>query len=63
MRQYMLAVQLVEGEPTPTQEQAQQVYKAVDAFNAELKSAGAWVSRAACTRPRRPRSFALRAGR
>ena len=43
MRQYLLAVQLVEGEPTPTQEQTRQVYKAVDAFNAELKSAGAWV--------------------
>ena len=43
MRQYLLAVHMVEGEPAPTEEQMQQVYKAVDAFNAELKSAGAWV--------------------
>src|SRR5439155_5392969 len=43
MRPYRLGVQMVEGEPAPTEEQMQQVYKAVDAFNAELKSAGAWV--------------------
>ncbi len=43
MRQYLLAVHSVEGEPTPSAEQMQQAYKAVDAFNAELQSAGAWV--------------------
>ena len=43
MRQYLLAVHMVEGEPAPSEEQAQQAYEAVDAFNAELKSAGAWV--------------------
>lgn len=43
MKQYLLAVHLVEGEPTPSQEQMQQAYKAVDAYNAELQSAGAWV--------------------
>ena len=43
MRQYLLAVHVVEGEPIPTEEQTQRVYKGVDAFNAELKSAGAWV--------------------
>ena len=43
LRQYLLAVHLVEGEPTPSQEQTQQAYQAVDAFNAELKSAGVWV--------------------
>jgi hypothetical protein len=43
MKQYLLAVHLVEGEPVPSDEQMQQAYKAVDAFNAEVKSAGAWV--------------------
>ena len=43
MRQYLLAVHMVDGEPAPTEEQTQQAYKAVDAFNAEVKSAGAWV--------------------
>ena len=43
MRQYLLAVHMVEGEPAPSEEQMQQAFKAVDAFNAELKSAGAWV--------------------
>ena len=43
MRQYLLAVHMVEGEPTPPEDQIQQAYKAVDAFNAELQSAGAWV--------------------
>jgi hypothetical protein len=43
MKQYLLAVHMVEGEPVPSEEQMQQVYKAVDAYNAELQSAGAWV--------------------
>jgi hypothetical protein len=43
MKQYLLAVHMVEGEPTPSEEQIQQAYKAVDAYNAELQSAGAWV--------------------
>jgi len=43
MKQYLLAVHMVEGEPTPSQEQMQQMYKVVDAYNAELQSAGAWV--------------------
>jgi hypothetical protein len=43
MTQYLLAVHMVEGDPTPTGEAMQQVYAAVDAFNAELTSAGAWV--------------------
>jgi hypothetical protein len=43
MKQYLLSVHSVEGEPTPSQEQMQQAYKAVDAFNEELKAAGAWV--------------------
>jgi hypothetical protein len=43
MRQYLLAVHMVEGEPIPAEDVIQQRYKAVDAFNAELQSAGAWV--------------------
>ena len=43
MKQYLLAVHMVDGEPTPSDAEIQQAYKAVDAFNAELRSAGAWV--------------------
>jgi len=43
MKQYLLAVHLVEGEPVPSEEEMQQAYKRVDTFNAELQSAGAWV--------------------
>jgi hypothetical protein len=34
---------MVEGDPVPSEEEMQQAYKSVDAFNAELQSAGAWV--------------------
>jgi hypothetical protein len=43
MTQYLLSVHMVEGEPVPTGEEMQQAYKAVDAFNAEVQSAGIWV--------------------
>jgi hypothetical protein len=43
MTQYLLAVHMVEGEPPRSEEETQAAYKAVDAFNAELQSAGAWV--------------------
>jgi hypothetical protein len=43
MKQYLLAVHGTEGEPLPPQEEIERRYKAVDAFNAELQSAGAWV--------------------
>jgi len=43
MTQYLLAVHVVEGEPAPSEDEMQQAFKAVDAFNAELRSAGAWV--------------------
>jgi hypothetical protein len=43
MKQYLLSVHMVEGAPVPSGEQAQRMYKQVDAFNAELKSSGAWV--------------------
>ena len=43
MKQYLLAVHMVEGQPTPSEEEMQRTYKAVDAVNAEIKAAGAWV--------------------
>jgi hypothetical protein len=43
MTQYMLAVHMVEGQPEPSPEEIQDSYKAVDVFNSELQSAGAWV--------------------
>ena len=43
MKQYLLAVHMVEGEPVPSEAQMQEAYKAVDALNADLKAAGAWV--------------------
>ena len=43
MTQYLLAVHSAEGQPMPSEEQMQQAYKAVDALNSELRSAGVWV--------------------
>jgi hypothetical protein len=43
MKQYLLAVHMVEGEAPRADADAQQAYQAVDIFNAELQSAGAWV--------------------
>ena len=43
MRQYLLSVHMVEGEPAPSDADMQRVYAAVDVLNAELQSAGAWV--------------------
>ncbi|HCU92953.1 MAG TPA: hypothetical protein DHU96_09525 [Actinobacteria bacterium] len=43
MKQYLLAVHMVEGEPVPSEADMQQAYQQVDAFNAGLKAAGAWV--------------------
>jgi hypothetical protein len=43
MRQYLLSVHMVEGEPAPPDDEMHRVYAAVDTFNAELQSAGAWV--------------------
>jgi hypothetical protein len=43
MQQYMLTVHSVEGSPEPSAEARQNVYRDVDAFNAELRSAGVWV--------------------
>jgi hypothetical protein len=42
MKQYLLAVHSVEGE-TPPAEGMEQIFKDVDAFNADLRAKGAWV--------------------
>ena len=43
MTQYLLSVFMVEGEPTPSEDEMQQMFKDVDAVNAELQAAGRWV--------------------
>jgi hypothetical protein len=43
MKQYLLAVHTVEGEPTPSAEDMQKAYAQVDKVNAELQATGAWV--------------------
>jgi hypothetical protein len=43
MKLYMLSVHMVEGEPQPPEDQIHQMYKDVDAVNAEMQRAGAWV--------------------
>ena len=43
MKQYLLSVHMVEGEPMPSPEEIQQSFQDVDAFNAEVQAAGRWV--------------------
>jgi len=43
MKQYLLSVHMVEGEPPPPAEAMEQAFRDVDALNAEIKAAGAWV--------------------
>lgn len=43
MKQYLLSVHGVEGEPEPSEEEMQKAFADVDAFNAEVKASGAWV--------------------
>lgn len=43
MSQYLLSVHMVEGQAPPPEEDIQQAYKDVDAFNARLQESGAWV--------------------
>jgi hypothetical protein len=43
MTQYLLSVHMVEGGEVPSPDEMQQIYKDVDAFNAELQTEGAWV--------------------
>jgi hypothetical protein len=39
----MLSVHLVEGEPPPSPEAMQKIYKDVDVLNNEMRSSGTWV--------------------
>jgi hypothetical protein len=43
MKQYLLTVHMVEGEPVPPEEEMQRAYKAVESFNQELMASGEWV--------------------
>ena len=43
MKQYLLAVHMVEGAEVPSEEEMQAAFKAVDEFNAEVQAQGAWV--------------------
>lgn len=43
MKQYLLAVHMVEGSEPRSDEATQQAYQDVDALNAQLQAKGAWV--------------------
>ena len=43
MTQYLLSVHMVEGEPVPADDVMAKMFKDVDAFNDEVRAAGAWV--------------------
>lgn len=43
MKQYLLSVHYVEGQPEPDAETMQQMYKDVDALNNQMQQQGAWV--------------------
>ena len=43
MKQYLLAVHMVEGEPARSDTEIQRSYEAVDAFNRELMASGEWI--------------------
>jgi hypothetical protein len=43
MKQYLLSVHMVEGTPAPSDEEMQQMFAGVDAFNKELMASGEWV--------------------
>jgi hypothetical protein len=43
MKQYLLAVHMVEGEEQPSEDEMQQTYKDVEALNAQIQAEGAWV--------------------
>src|ERR1700761_6195496 len=43
MKQYLLAVHMVEGAPERSDEEIQRSYQAVDVFNREVMAAGQWV--------------------
>jgi hypothetical protein len=43
MKQYLMSVHYVEGEPEPPADVQQQMYKDVDKFNAKVQEQGLWV--------------------
>ena len=43
MKQYLLSVHYVDGQPLPPEDVMQQMYKDVEAVNAEIRASGAWV--------------------
>jgi hypothetical protein len=43
MKQYLLAVHMIEGEPVPSEADIQASYQATDVFNRELMASGQWV--------------------
>lgn len=43
MAQYLLSVHMVEGEPTPSEEEMQKTFADVDALNKELQEKSVWV--------------------
>jgi hypothetical protein len=43
MKQYLLSVHMVEGQPQPPEDVMQQMYKDVDVFNQRLQAEGSWV--------------------
>jgi hypothetical protein len=43
MQQYLLSVHMVDGAEPPSTETMQQMYKDVDALNAEMQDQGTWV--------------------
>ena len=51
MKQYLLSVHYVEGEPEPDAETMQQMGKDVDVVNAEMQQQGAWVFGGGLERP------------
>ena len=43
MKQYLLSVHYVDGQPNPSQEVMEEMYRDVEAVNVQLREAGAWV--------------------
>jgi len=43
VKRYLLSVYHVDGEPDPSPEAMQTIYRDVDALNKEMQAAGAWV--------------------
>ncbi len=43
MAEYLLSVHMVEGEEMPADDVIQEMYAAVEAFNADLQATGVWV--------------------